>query len=115
MGYVGATVKLETVRAKMNSSRNHAKREWDNPKFQRFCADPEAFNIICRHYRYNYESWNGNVEGIHSDTYSQYYEIITDKENYQYLMELLKEDGINRPAEAKYLINGLRKLRQRYR
>lgn len=114
MGYVGATVKLEDVRKKMAKSRTEMKQSYSAPSLQKFCRDNEAFNILCRLYRYQYEMWNGNVEGIHSDTYAVYYAMITDTSNYRYAVKSLKEDGTDN-KETVYLLDGLRMLRQRYK
>lgn len=115
MGYVGATVKLDHVRSRMKTSRNAVKREYTNSKMQRFCDDSEAFNWACRCYRYFYESFNGNVPNITSETFAGYYYTLTDKTEYQYIMGLLKEDLDFGWTETRYLIDMMKKLRQRYR
>lgn len=115
MGYVGATVELGYVRSRMNASRNAMKKEYARPKMQRFCNDPEAFNWACRCYRYFYELNNGNMPNITADTFAGYYDILTDTENYRYIMSELKEDPLYRSAETRYLIEKMRVLRQRYR
>lgn len=117
MGFVGATVNLEVVKKKMARSRTYLKNESNRKKVQMFCADASAFNWVCRCYRYLYWMNNGNMESINSETYGDYYDMIAGSQ-YKYLLEDLKNGYEYVPknnAEAKYLLDGLKKLRKIYK
>lgn len=115
MGYVGAKKSLETIRKQMARSRTVFRQNARTQKEMRFCDDNEAFNWCCRHYRYNYLQWHGNVENINRDTFRNYYYTITSKEDYTYLMDMLKEDSkFSHDSEITYLMDGLKSLRKRY-
>lgn len=117
MGYVGAKIDLATVRKKMARARTYMRNlSYLTAKEKKFCADSEVFNWICRHYRYNYTEWNGNVENIYNETYEQYYDILLGS-SYSYMMKLLKEgsDIVYPDSERRWLINQAKILRQRYK
>jgi len=113
-------IKLETVRSRMQRPRK-ALSYSNSPKIQRFCKDPAVFNWACRMYRYTYNAFHGNVEGINEDTYAGFYTIVTDKTNYEYTVASLKEDIENmsrngqKDTEAVYLLKTLMTLRKEYR
>lgn len=117
MGYLGAKIDLSKVRSEMAKSRTYMSHERLTPKQKRFCEDTQAFNWVCRHYRYNYTEWNGNVENIYHETYGQYYDILTNSESYSYVMRLLKEGSsfIYPDSERLWLIKEAKVLRNRYR
>lgn len=113
-------IKLETVRSRMQRPRK-ALSYSSSPKIQRFCKDPAVFNWACRMYRYTYNAYHGNVEGINEDTFAGFYAIVTDKTNYDYAVASLKEDIENmsrngqKDTEAVYLLKTLMALRKEYR
>ena len=117
-------IKLETVRSRMQRPRkalyNQALHS-NSLKIQRFCRDPAVFNWACRMYRYTYNAFHGNVENINEDTFADFYAIVTDKTNYDYVVASLKEDikSMSRigqkDTEAVYLLKTLMALRKEYR
>ena len=119
MGYVGAKIDLTKVRKEMARSRTVMRLYSGSltQKEQKFCADTEVFNWVCRHYRYNYTEWNGNVEPIWDETFGQYYDILTNSSKFSYMMKLLKDGSsiVYPDSEKEYLIRTAKILRQRYR
>lgn len=113
------TITLNTIKPKMNSSRNDLVRTLGSrsKKALQFCNDNDAFNWACRFYRYNYIAYHGNVEPIRSDTFGQIYTIITDKYNYDIALDELMNDYMadDSDKETKYLIDMMAKLRKKYR
>lgn len=110
-----ANLTLQDIRNKMNRSRRTVLNDATalrQQKLIRFCNDNDAFNWACRHYRYNYEAYHGNMPAITSDYYSDMLWLITDKENYRYALENLEEDPLTK--ESEYLIKGLKALRKKY-
>ena len=118
MGYVGAKIDLTTVRNRMARSRTVMRQNrWNTAKAKKFCNDAEAFNWVCRHYRYNYTEWNGNIGYPDQDTFGDYFDNLTIYENYRYMMQLLKEgsDLVYPDSERLWLIKEAKILRNRYK
>ena len=110
---------LQTIRNKMERSRKDTLKNatyYHSQKLIKFCNDSDAFNWACRYYRYNYEAFHGNMPSISLDYYADMFGIVTDKENYRYALESLKEDSDSgwNTKENTYLIKMLMALRKRY-